>query len=260
MIDRIGVIICNYNYSEYVVRSIESAITQDLSVNLYRQYKIYFVDDGSTDGSWEIVKERFACKNIEYVTTSNGTYEFFKYGNLDCYRIENSGASNARNFLIEMALRDKMDYLAILDSDDYMVSNKIKTLLNVMKKYDEIGVVYADYILNKPNYSVQEFKECYSLPGLYRSCIVHSGSLIRTEYLKQVRLENGEFYKTCLHGPASGSFIGCTEDYDLWFRLSKVCMFAHCPSALTIVNEHGRNQSSKMTPEIFQDNIRRMDV
>lgn len=253
----IATIICNYNYSSYVIESIKSAINQRFTCNDVN-HSIYFVDDGSSDNSWELVKENF-CNNIKIVSTNDITYECYenKSGSLNLYKTDNRGASFARNFLIDMAI-SKNQYISILDSDDFMVSNKLDTLLSLINKYEEIGVAYADYIINKRNYSTYEYKEFYSIDGLYRSCIVHSGSLIKSSYLKMVQLDNGEYYKTSLHGPASKTFIGCTEDYDLWMRLSKKCIFAHCPMPLTIVNEHGNNQSSKMTPEIFQDNIRKM--
>jgi hypothetical protein len=85
-------------------------------------------------------------------------------------------------------------------------------------------------------------------------CIVHSNSLIKKEYLDQIRLPNGELFDSKLHGPASKEFIGCSEDYDLWIRLSSVCMMTHVPECLAIANQHGNNQAMKMTREIFEQN------
>ena len=82
--------------------------------------------------------------------------------------------------------------------------------------------------------------------------MVHSNALIKKEYLEKVILPNGEIFDSRLHGPASQGFIGCTEDYDLWLRLSHYCIMCHVPESLSIVNESGQNQSMKMTPEIFQ--------
>jgi len=86
---------------------------------------------------------------------------------------------------------------------------------------------------------------------LMQRCIVHSNSLIKKEYLDQVRLPNGEIFDRKLHGPASEEFIGCVEDYDLWLRLANVCIMTHVPECLGVANQHENNQSKKMTPEIF---------
>ena len=79
-------------------------------------------------------------------------------------------------------------------------------------------------------------------------------SLIKKDKLKLIVLDNGEIFDSRLHGPASKKFIGCTEDYDLWLRLSKVCIMTHVPEKLAIANQTGQNQSYKMTAEIFQEN------
>ena len=100
--------------------------------------------------------------------------------------------------------------------------------------------------------SKQELKPPYDRQVLLQRCIVHSNSLIKKEYLEAVRLPNGQFFDSRLHGPASKGFIGCTEDYDLWIRLSKICIITHVPECLARANEHGNNQSLKMTGEIFQ--------
>lgn len=87
-----------------------------------------------------------------------------------------------------------------------------------------------------------------------KRCMVHSNALIKKKYLEAVRLPNGEFYDSKLHGPASQEFIGCSEDYDLWVRLSKVCVITHIPECLAIANVHGANQSLKMNADIFKQN------
>ena len=97
-----------------------------------------------------------------------------------------------------------------------------------------------------------EAKSPYCRRELSQSCMVHSNALIKKEYLEKVILPNGEIFDSRLHGPASQGFIGCTEDYDLWLRLSYHCIMCHVPESLSIVNESGQNQSMKMTPEIFQ--------
>jgi hypothetical protein len=121
-----------------------------------------------------------------------------------------------------------------------------------------VGVVYADYLIKKitPNYTYDkiELKEPYSRENLLQRCIVHSGSLIKKSFLAKVVLPNGEFFDSKLHGPLSKGFIGCTEDYDMWLRLSKHCMFVHVPEVLSLVRETGQNQSFRMTGEIFAKN------
>lgn len=247
--NKICTIICNYNYKDFVIRAIDSAIDQT-----YKNHDVYFVDDGSTDGSFELVKEKYPAGSAT-MSHAGVVYEF---NNLKYAQIKNSGASVARNYGIQIAIeKNKYDAIHILDSDDAIYNDKIEIMEKVLFEYDEIGVVYGDYFIVRPQYSKLEYKEPYSYRRLQENCIVHSGSMIKTKYLNMVA--NGkEYYNPKLHGPGSKSFIGCTEDYDLWLRLSNVCMFSHIPEPLTIVCEHGRNQSMKMNQEIFQKNIQIM--
>ena len=225
---KVAIIIANYNYGNYIIPAIESIINQTYTGEL----RLYVVDDGSSDDSWEKISN-YPC---DWLFTK---------------RIENSGASVARNTAIEMCW-DWADIIGILDADDAYYPEKVEKLVTKLIEHPEVGVAYADYDIVTPTHCRYEFKPSYDRQILLQRCIVHSNSLIKKNYLEMVRLPNGEFFDSRLHGPASQGFIGCTEDYDLWLRLSKICMITHVPECLAVANEHGNNQSLKMTTEIFQ--------
>lgn len=234
MLPKVAIICANYNYGNYIIPAIDSIIGQTYKGEL----NLYVVDDGSSDDSWERISN----------------YHKHQYQPCEWFyikRIENSGASVARNTAIEMCW-DWADIIGILDADDAYYPEKVEKLVNKLVEHPEVGVAYADYCIKKPTHSKHEFKSSYDRQTLLQRCIVHSNSLIKKGHLEQVRLPNGEFFDSRLHGPASQGFIGCTEDYDLWLRLSKICMITHVPECLAIANEHGENQSLKMTNEIFQ--------
>ncbi len=44
--EEMNVVICNYNYEQYLAEAIESALAQD-----YTNTHVMVIDDGSTDGS-----------------------------------------------------------------------------------------------------------------------------------------------------------------------------------------------------------------
>lgn len=232
---KVAIICANYNYGRFIVEGMKSIQRQTYKGEI----RLYIVDDGSSDDSWEKISE-FAAKYPDFV--------FAK-------RIENSGASVARNTAIEMCW-DWADIIGVLDADDAYKPNKVEKLVEKLMEHPEVGVAYGDYDIHRKyddkNYVKYEAKGAYCRRGLSRSCMVHSNALIKKEYLEKVILPNGEIFDSRLHGPASQGFIGCTEDYDLWLRLSHYCIMCHVPESLSIVNESGQNQSMKMTPEIFQ--------
>jgi glycosyltransferase involved in cell wall biosynthesis len=226
----------DYNYGDYIVAAMDSIVNQTYKGEI----RLYVVNDGSTDDSWEKMRN-FNSDKIE----------------VEILNIENSGASVARNVAIRLCW-DWADIIGVLDADDAYHPKKVEKLVAKLVEHDEIGVAYADYTNVFPDYNKREFKNSFSLLGLQKQCMVHSNALIKKEYLEKARLPDGEFYRSSLHGPASQGFIGCTEDYDLWLRLSQHCMFCHVPENLGIANQHGRNQSMKMTTQIFQENAKIM--
>ena len=90
---KISLIIPVYNVELYLRKSLDSAINQT-----FKDVEIIAVNDGSTDSSYEILKEYKS-----------------KYNNIKVISIKNSGLSNARNVGIR---ESKGEYLAFLDSDD----------------------------------------------------------------------------------------------------------------------------------------------
>lgn len=244
MLPKVAIICANYNYSDYILAAMKSILNQT-----YRgELRLYVVDDGSSDDSWEKIKGF----KITY-----GVQNLHDVEKINVKKIKNSGASVARNVAIEMCW-DWADIIGVLDADDAYFPEKVEKLVTKLVEHEEVGVAYADYENVNPDFSKREFKPSYSKERLLKQCMVHSNALIKKEYLEMVRLPNGEFYDSKLHGPASQGFIGCTEDYDLWLRLSNVCMITHVPECLAVANIHGNNQSSKMTAEIFNENAKIM--
>ena len=239
MLPKVAIICANYNYGQFIFYAMKSIINQTYAGEL----RLYVVDDGSSDDSWEKIKNFKITYGVEHPGSD--------LEKLNAKKIQNSGASVARNTAIEMCW-DWADIIGILDADDAYYPEKVEKLVNKLVEHPEVGVAYADYCIKKPTHSKHEFKSSYNRQMLLQRCIVHSNSLIKKEYLERVRLPCGEFFDSRLHGPASQGFIGCTEDYDLWLRLSKICIMTHVPECLAVANEHGDNQSLKMTNEIFQ--------
>lgn len=105
----VTVIVPIYNSEQYLKRCLESLIKQT-----YQNIEIILVDDGSTDSSSEICDE----------------YEK-KENRVTVYHNDNHGVSYSRNFGIDRA---KGMYLLFVDSDDYIESNYVETLVNAIQK------------------------------------------------------------------------------------------------------------------------------
>lgn len=112
---KVSVIVPVYNVEKYITKCLNSLINQTLD-----DLEIIVVNDGSKDGSEEIIKEfKKSHKNIIYVKKENG------------------GLSSARNFGLLYATGE---YIAFLDSDDYVD----RTLYQ--KMYEKAKATNSDYV------------------------------------------------------------------------------------------------------------------
>ncbi|SFN78625.1 Glycosyltransferase involved in cell wall bisynthesis [Pseudobutyrivibrio sp. UC1225] len=105
---KISVIVPVYNVENYLDRCIESIVNQS-----YRNLEIILVNDGSTDKSGEI------CNRLARVDNR-----------IRVIHKENGGLSSARNAGLDSATGD---YIAFIDSDDYIHTKMYEILVKVQK-------------------------------------------------------------------------------------------------------------------------------
>lgn len=114
----ISVIVPVYNTASYLSRCIESLVNQT-----YSDLQIILIDDGSTDSSGKIAYEWQA-----------------KDPRIEVYHQTNKGQSAARNVGLQHA---RGEYIAFVDSDDYIDSNYFSTMLQAAD--DAIDCVQTGY-------------------------------------------------------------------------------------------------------------------
>lgn len=195
----VSVIIPNYNYAEYIDKTIESVLNQT-----YDNYEIIVVDDNSDDNSRIVVNKYIAehPKKIKLIHNETGP----------------SGTPNAINLGIS---RMEGEFFCWLSSDDIFLEDKISKQVELLKKKPKIGMVFTNYniiseddavieIDNKDNFSkykkfdlfLQMFEQnvingntvmirrnVFSALGLFESkWEKYPHSWIGTEYLKWMEI------------------------------------------------------------------------
>lgn len=107
----VSVIVPIYNVEPYLKRAVDSIIDQT-----YSRLEIILVDDGSPDSCGKICDDYAKKDNrIKVIHKANG------------------GLSDARNAGLDIATGD---YIAFVDSDDYIAEDFVKTLLAELEKHD----------------------------------------------------------------------------------------------------------------------------
>lgn len=117
---KVSVIVPVYNVEKYLARCLDSLVNQTLE-----DIEIIIVNDGSTDNSENIIKQYLK-----------------KYSNIKYFRKANGGLSDARNHGLKYA---KGDYVAFVDSDDY-VDNTIYEKMYKIAKKNKLNIVVCDTI------------------------------------------------------------------------------------------------------------------
>lgn len=122
--DLISVIVPVFNVEKYLCECLDSIINQS-----YKNIEIILVDDGSTDDSGKIC-ERYRHKDNRITVLHKS----------------NEGLSSARNKGLEKA---RGEYIQFIDSDDYIDTDTIEIMHDIVCKYNADVVSYSHYILNE---------------------------------------------------------------------------------------------------------------
>ena len=128
----ISIIIPCYNVEKYLDSCLQSIINQT-----FKNYEIIFVDDCSTDNTYNIIKEYE--KKYDYIKALKNPV--------------NSGAGAARNLGLKEA---KYDIISFIDSDDTIESNYHELLLNSMIKEKSDISVCDIYTRFDENFDISE--------------------------------------------------------------------------------------------------------
>lgn len=119
---KVSIIVPVYNVEKYILKCLESIKNQSM-----KDFECLIIDDGSKDNSIKIAEDFIKGD------------ERFKI-----YHKENGGLSDARNYGIDKA---SGEYLAFIDSDDYIEESFIEDTYKMAKEYDSDIVCFDMYYL-----------------------------------------------------------------------------------------------------------------
>lgn len=130
-----------YNVENFLSKALTSVENQT-----FKDFEMIIVDDGSSDKSYEIAEE-FCSKNP----------------NFKLIKQENSGPAAARNTGV---MHCKGEYIAFMDSDDYLEKNFLEELYKLAKKTGA-DITCCNFNMYFPNKKLKIYMPFNSLPGVY---------------------------------------------------------------------------------------------
>ena len=188
-----------------------------------------FIDDGSTDESYKILKEE--TKNLK---------------NCLILKQKNKGSANATNVGIKYA---KMKYIKFLDADDVILSNSTKILIDILEKNSNCIVAYG--LQRKVNNI-----ESVDLNEKIESCNVE---LIQDPILLAMRnsmFNPSQFLvKTdvCKRVGGCDERVKFSQEYSLTLKLSKIGPFVRLNYPIAILPFSAPGQiSEKKNNQLFR--------
>lgn len=200
----VTVYITNYNYDQYLARSIESVLDQT-----FQNFELVIIDDGSTDSSREII---------------------WRYQENPKTRIiyqENKGLVASINIALRAA-RGK--YVIRLDADDYLDPNALLVMTEVMEQNQDLALVFPDYyyIDKDGNITGQERRNDFEKEVTLYDLPAHGAC---TLFRKKVLLEIGAY----------NDRYSCQDGYDIWLKLIKKYPVKNINLPLFYYRRHGKN-------------------
>ncbi len=197
-----------YNYADYARQAIESVVAQS-----FTDWELIVIDDGSTDGSLDVLNEYAGHPQIRIVAQ------------------ENKGLNVTNNIALRLA-RGK--YVMRLDADDYLDENALLVLSKALDTRPEVGLVYPDYFhVDKKGgilelvrrKKIGEEVELFDLPA-HGAC-----TMFRRDVLLQLEgyLED----------------YSCQDGYELWLRFIRRFSPYNVNIPLFYYRQHGTNLTSK---------------
>ncbi len=206
----VSVIIPTYNRARCIGRAVRSVLSQS-----YRDFEIIVIDDGSEDNTLEVLTPYL--ENLTIIRNK-----------------KNRGVSHARNCGIARACGR---LIALLDSDDYWLPEKLDMQVDYMNSHPEAVACQTEevWIRNgrrvNPRKSHKKMSGDIFIPSLRRCLVSPSAVIIRRSLLTSV-------------GTFDEDLPAC-EDYDLWLRIGWKYPVELLNSALVVKEGGHRDQLSR---------------
>lgn len=132
--EKVGIVICNYNKQDYVLGCIESVLE-----STYTDYKLYVVDNASTDRSVPLIREKYGDRVTLIVNP------------------ENLGGSGGFDAGMRAAMKEGHPYIWCLDNDVLVDENALKVLVDYAQAHPEAGMFGSKvYNMDDPD-TIQQY-------------------------------------------------------------------------------------------------------
>ena len=187
----VSILLLSMNHELYIENSIES-----LKDQTYPNIEIIYLDNASSDGTFEIAEKSLLRSEIPYKALSNK---------------ESKGISMNLNF---MYAQSSGSYIVALSSDDWLTKDSVEEKINYFHSHPEFGMVYnSSYSYNYDSQKIavcskkNKFKEGWVLRDVLKENFISTtGCMVKRTTFETVGLFDE---------------ISPIEDWDMWIRIAE---------------------------------------
>ena len=144
---KVSILIPCYNVEKFLPHCLDSIINQT-----YNNLQIILIDDGSKDGTWDILQEYSA-----------------KDSRIEVYHQDNHGVAYTRNQLLD---KIKGDYFLFIDSDDWVELGMVEFLLERAKQ-EGADMVTCNAVINETPVSPIYSEKIYNREQAIKRFLYH---------------------------------------------------------------------------------------
>ncbi len=127
--------------------TVEKTVRSLLDLNYPKdKVKIFLIDDGSTDNTWNIIRH------------------FVHYPNIKVFRKANGGKHTALNLGLEHL---ETDFFGGLDADSFVDSESLVRIMSYFEKDDTVMAIVPSVIVNNPKGFVQNIQKTEYFMGIF---------------------------------------------------------------------------------------------
>lgn len=165
-----------YNVEKFLPKCLESLIGQT-----YCNLQIVLIDDGSQDGTWQIMQE-YANRDSR----------------IEIYHQENQGVAITRNNLLDKV---KGEFILFVDSDDWVELTMVESLVQ-MQEQSDAGIVVCGMVKNDETPDLHDKSySLYNQNQIVKAFLEHTwlngslwNKLVKTSLLHNERFRSGISY------------------------------------------------------------------
>ncbi|WP_300363915.1 glycosyltransferase family 2 protein [Fusobacterium sp.] len=232
---KVSIIIPVYNKENYIKRCLESILDQT-----YSDLEIFCVDDGSTDKSYNILKE-YQEKDKRIIVIKQ----------------ENRGVGEARNTALKKVIGD---YILFVDADDALKKDAIETYL----KHKEYDLVISGFSIIDINKKIEHIplteiikKEKISEYLSKKENSVYTSIVCAKCFSKKIIKENNLFFKNIQYGEDTYFMYQYLKNIKNIYIVNKSLYLNYCiNNSLSRKNNYETDKIFNYMFEIYEEGLK----